>query len=161
MASRKRSVVGVGMATALVLGAIAGGGAWASAVEPAEMPSIVEDYSYPGAQAILAERGIKLYSGSGDIMLADCPAAVTDELIWVNTLGGYICFKATSDVGYLTMEIDEAFAIRGDNNNGSATITVDGETENVQLEKGGWRGVGVGEDDTKGLAVLLEIRLTA
>ncbi|MFG1955026.1 hypothetical protein, partial [Micromonospora sp. NPDC048830] len=52
-------------------------------------------------------------------------------------------------------------SIRGDMNNGSAKITVDGESETVQLVKGAWRGVGVGEDETKGLATLLEIRLTA
>ncbi|MEU6073574.1 hypothetical protein [Micromonospora sp. NPDC047074] len=153
--------VGAGLAGILAIGLVGGAGSWAAAAEPTEMPSIEEDFSYPGADAILAEKGIKLVKGSGTITLVDCPGALTAELIWVNTLNGYICFKAKSNVGYLTMEIGEVFSIRGDNNNGSATVTVDEETETVQLVKGAWRGVGVGEDETKGLATLLEIRLTA
>ncbi|MEO3777429.1 hypothetical protein ABGB16_11365 [Micromonospora sp. B11E3] len=157
--SKKILAAGVGVTSILAIGVV--GSAGALAAEVTEPPSIEEDYSYPGAAAILAEKGIKLIKGSGTIMLADCPTAVTNELIWVNTLSGYICFKATSNVGWLTMEIEEVYSIRGDMNNGSAKITVDGESETVQLVKGAWRGVGVGEDETKGLATLLEIRLTA
>lgn len=159
----KKKFSRIGLAAALFVAVVAAGGAWASAAEPAEpaeMPSIVEDYSYPGAEAIFEERGIKLYSGSGTIVLADCPGGVTNELIWVRTISGYVCFEAKSNIGHLKLEIVDAFSIRGDNNDGVATITVDGDTERIQLEKGTWRPIGAGADDTKGLAVVLEIRLT-
>ncbi|MEU7803217.1 hypothetical protein AB0B10_28575 [Micromonospora arborensis] len=159
--SKKAVALGAGLVSVVTLGIAGGAGAWAAGADPAEPPSIVEDYSYPGADTIMAEKGIKLIKGSGTITLTDCPATLTNQIIWVNTLSGYVCFKASSNSGYLTMEIDEVFSIRGDTNNGSAKVTVDDETETVQLEKGAWRGVGVGEDETRGLAVLLEIRLTA
>jgi hypothetical protein len=155
---KKIIAIGASVIAMLAVGAI--GTSAAAGPQDEQQPSAVEDFNYPGADRILAERGIKLIKGSGSITLVDCPVEVTTDLIWVDGLDGFICFKATSNSGYLTMEIDEVFSLRGDTHNATATVTVDDETETVALNKGAWRGVGVGEDDTKGLATLLEIRVT-
>ncbi|BFU45539.1 hypothetical protein [Krasilnikovia sp. MM14-A1004] len=132
----------------------------ASAESASDPKSLVEDYSYPNADKILAERGIKLIRGSGTIMLADCPATPTNnDLIWVATLKGNVCFKATSSTGFLSLAMDEVYSLRGDDHKASATVTVDGETEQHNLKTGVWKGVGVGEDENKPLATLLEIRV--
>lgn len=63
------------------MGVLAGSGSVLSS--PADTsdspPSIVEDYTYPGAVGILAQDNVKLFSGDGGILFADCasPQRVT------------------------------------------------------------------------------------
>lgn len=158
-----RKLLAVALATAAAIPVVGWSVSAAAADETtdAAATSLVEDYSYPGADKILAERGIKLLRGSGSIMLADCPVAATTELIWVATINGNVCFKASADTGYLTMEIGEVYSLRGDKHDTSATVTVDDETEHHDLVEGQWHGVGIGEDETKPLATLLELRVGA
>ena len=62
------AVLGMAGATTL-LPSTAAVSAFAQNDEP---PPVVEDYTYPGAAAILAQRGIKLIKGNGGIRYADC-----------------------------------------------------------------------------------------
>jgi len=137
------------------------------ALDPAQ--AIVEDYSYPGADTVLTQRGIKLIKGDGHIVLADCganPDVPPADLILVQSLkpdfpaGPNFCFKATGAAGYLTMEIPDVYFVRGDN---GRTIAAKVEThdnptvvETEKVEPGEWQAVGVGQ--SRGSATILELR---
>lgn len=97
----------------------------ASAAE--EQPSAVEDYTYPGADAILASDHVQLISGDGHILYKACPPTEAPGLIIVRTtdrigsLGnGRLCFEATAATGHLTLKVPNVYAVRGD---GTSTNT--------------------------------------
>jgi len=135
-----------------------------------QQPSIVEDYSYPGADQVLATRGVKLIKGDGHIMLADCgadPNHAAADLIIAQSLahgpdGNYInaCFRTTGASGYLSMELSQVYVIRGNNRSTvKATVSLASNpstTETDQVDPGEWQGVGVGAN--KPDATLLELR---
>ncbi|MFI5496095.1 hypothetical protein [Actinoplanes sp. NPDC051859] len=163
-------VLAVAAAGAVVLsGSVA---ALAGAAGPAAeggTASLVEDFSYPGAAEVEAERKIKLIKGDGHIMLADCgadPNLPPVDLILVQTskpgspAETNHCFKATGTSGFLSMEVGDVYFIRGE---GARTIgakvkvqdaTPVEETEKV--EPGEWQPVGIGQ--SRGAATLLELR---
>ncbi|GAA4554403.1 hypothetical protein [Amycolatopsis samaneae] len=65
-------------------------------------PPIVEDHIHPAADRILAEQGVKLTNGDGNIFLVPCPAALSeaqmlaDDLIRVRrNLQPMLCFRET------------------------------------------------------------------
>lgn len=102
-----------------------------SAAEQADTPpSIVEDYAYPGAEAILAEHGLKLFKGDGHIVFdsarpysgSQCPVGLiqVEKHLDVEPYGMYFCFRTIGSKGLLTLEIPGTFGVRG----GSETILV-------------------------------------
>ncbi len=127
-----------------------------------EQSSLVEDFTYPGADEILARRGIRLIKGDGNITLVPCGGA---GLIEVRRSGatddqdpdrGHYCFQVRGPAGYLEVEIPNTFQIKGDNHTVTATVTVDGQTSDVPIDKNSWTGVGhgVGPDP----AILLALK---
>ena len=77
-------------------------------------PSVVEDFAYPGADALQANYGITLVSGDGHILFADCTTPPTGNigLIQVHCTdpvganqAGTVCFKVTSASGQLSLKI--------------------------------------------------------
>ena len=100
--------------------------------EPQAPGSIVENFSYPGADAILAERGITLIKGDGRILYtppAECGNSA--DFVRVEQRGStqLVCFRVLGGTGYLSMEIENAYFVLGDNKNTlSATVLLDGET---------------------------------
>jgi hypothetical protein len=111
-------------AAAVSIIAVPSGGT-ASAAD--EQPSAVEDYSYPGADAILASDHVQLISGDGHILYKPCPPAEAPGLIIVRSsdsigsLGnGRICFEVTAAVGHLTLKIPNVYAVRGDGTDATA-----------------------------------------
>lgn len=133
------------------------------------IPSAVEDYSYPGAAQVLAERGIKLHRGDGHIMLTDCgadPNRPPLDLILVQSYNLNVpgnpnyCFKATGSSGYLELEISQAYFVRGENNRTiSAKVETKDEPTVVDVERvdpGEWQPVG--ESQLRGEATILELR---
>ncbi|MER7623848.1 FG-GAP-like repeat-containing protein [Streptomyces sp. NPDC126503] len=131
----------------------------------AEMPFAVEDGSYPNATQILAEKGIKLIRGDGNITLADCDPnvkqirvmAVKDES--VNRQGTY-CFVSRATTGLLTLELDRVFAIDAADQPLSAALTAeDGTTKTVTIAKDGYASVGEGQVGGS-RSKLVEIRTT-
>jgi hypothetical protein len=80
--------------------------------------SIVTDYAYPGAAAILESQHVRLTAGDGHIVLANCatpPAnnigvmkVWTTEQIGPNDMG-LVCFKVTGPVGWLTLAVTKVF----------------------------------------------------
>lgn len=139
-----------------------------SAAEDAP-PSIVEDYSYPGAAQVLAQKGIKLIKGDGHITMVDCgsnPKNPPVDLILVQsndlTLPGGVnfCFKATGSAGWLSMEIPKVYFVRGNSTNTiAAKVEVKDDPTVVEVEKvepGEWQPVGPGQ--ARGEATVLELR---
>lgn len=130
-------------------------------------PHLVEDYTYPGAEQILAERGIELLKGNGKIMLADCGGT---GLIQVRSAeAGLICFDITlpAETGaqraalrpraWLTMRIPSVYVIRGDEHDTEAVLTANDVTSTYELTPNAWTPVGEGVDPENGPAVLLRL----
>ncbi|SCL67643.1 hypothetical protein [Micromonospora chersina] len=123
--------------------------------------SIVEDFKYPGAAAILAEQNVELISGDGHIMLADCDTPVTGDVglikVWTTepigqTSAGLICFKALASTGRLDLKVPGVYEIRGDGqtstsgHNGTATVTTDAGVKTTKdLDPNGSTQFGIGE----------------
>jgi hypothetical protein len=127
-------------------------------------PAAVEDYSYPGADRILTEKGIKLKKGDGRILLADCDRAaqqirvLTVEDTSANRAGTY-CFRAIGKSGRLTLELPRVFAVEAADHPVRADLTANGQTTSVNVPQGGWESVGEGIPGGA-RSVLVELRVT-
>ncbi|WP_232107703.1 MULTISPECIES: hypothetical protein [Streptomyces] len=142
----------------------------ASADDPPQSPAdsappfAVEDYGYPGADRILAEKGILLKKGDGGILLAECdPAAQQIRVLTrkddsVGRAGTY-CFKAMGKTGRLTLELPEVFMVEaGADHPIRADLTSNGRTTSISIPKGGFESVGEGSGGAP--SVLVELRVT-
>ncbi|MER5466673.1 hypothetical protein ABT010_39875 [Streptomyces sp. NPDC002668] len=136
----------------------------AKAAAPETPPAAVEDFSYPDAANILANKGIQLKKGDGRVLLAECDEAA--DQIRVMTVEdqsagrkGTYCFRATGKTGYLTLELPRVFILETGQHPFTAELTANGETTTVDVPKDGIESVGEG---TVGGArsVLVEIRVT-
>lgn len=123
----------------------------ADSVTPAP---IVEEFDYPGAEQIFAERGIRLIKGDGHIMLTSCDTD-TDVIKVESVTVGTSCYEVTGERGWLTMEIPRVYLLQGDGHNVAARITVAGQTEAVDLAPG--EHTPVGESSGSDPATLIEL----
>ncbi|WP_327282035.1 MULTISPECIES: trypsin-like serine protease [unclassified Streptomyces] len=134
-----------------------------AATEPAA-PFASEDGAYPGAAQILAQKGIKLVRGDGNITLADCKAdakqirVMTVEDPAANRAGTY-CFASSAATGLLTLELPRVFAIDAADQPLTASLTADGATKTVTIAKDGYASVGEGQIGGA-RSTLVEIRVT-
>lgn len=117
----------------------------------------VEDFAYPQADKILAERNIVLKRGDGHITLADCAGESGLLEVWARDKDR-ICFKAVGDSGRLTMEIPAVYAIRGNNYATEVDMTVGTEKKSFDVEKNTWTPVGESADEQGRRHLLVEIR---
>ncbi|MFD0277811.1 trypsin-like serine protease [Kitasatospora sp. NPDC127111] len=120
-------------------------GSMAASAAEATAPLAVEDFSYPGAAKILAERNITLKSGDGHILLADCasgPGLV--ELFTRAANPSEVCFKITGPTGYLALEIPKVYNIKGDDHTVKATVSTDGNAATFDVAKNVWTPIGEG-----------------
>lgn len=119
------------LAAISAIGAVSVGvGTVARADAEAEAPSsLVEDFAYPNADGILAEHGIKLNKGDGNILFVDCD--VPGDVIQVESYdhAGYICFQVRGATGYLSLEITRTVFVRSENKPLEATVILAGEDE--------------------------------
>ncbi|MBB5890740.1 hypothetical protein [Kutzneria kofuensis] len=128
-------------------------------------PSLVEDFSYPGADKILADRGIKLISGDGHLLLVDCVNVATLIEVHASSLTdhsndpGHYCFKVNGASGDLKLELTDAYQVKGDSHNVQAKVSVDGQSSTVNVDKNRWTGIGVGADSHA--ATLLELKASS
>ncbi|MBP0450581.1 trypsin-like serine protease [Kitasatospora sp. RG8] len=122
-------------------------------------PQIVEDFAYPGAAQVLADKGITLTSGDGHIILTDdCNTAqikVWSRLPTANV--GQFCFNSTAPHGFLAMSIAEVVGLQTLAQPLTATVSADGRTDTVSLDKGDIKGVGEGAKGSR--SVLLQLRV--
>ncbi|MGW8327835.1 hypothetical protein ACWGLE_08060 [Streptomyces sp. NPDC055897] len=105
----------------------------------AEMPSAVEDFSYPGAAKILAEQGITLKRGDGRIMLSDCAAPWDIKVKGrTDTSSVVFCFTVSGSAGYLALEMPKAFGMWTKDHPVQATLTAldDGEKQVINAPAG-------------------------
>ncbi|MFJ6783177.1 hypothetical protein [Streptomyces yangpuensis] len=117
----------------------------------------VEDFSYPNADKILAEQKIKLKSGNGHILLAECTGA--PELLEVFPLKNEkVCFRVTGDKGYLSLEIPSVFGVKGNNYAAEVEMSTGTEQKTFTVDKNAWTAVGQTADDQGRDFMLLEIR---
>lgn len=120
--------------------------------------SAVEDFGYPHADRILAEKNILLKRGDGHITLADC-ASGTDLLqIMARDMVDKICFKVVGNSGWLTLGIPAVYAIRGNGYTTSVDMTVGTEQKSFNIAKNAWTSVGEATDPEGRDHTLVEIR---
>ncbi|MFE9018057.1 hypothetical protein ACFYNL_05680 [Streptomyces sp. NPDC007808] len=143
-------------------GGISGGhGAKAEAVTPVagEAPGYaVEDFNYPQADKILAEKNIVLKRGDGHITLADCASGTGLLEVMARDKDEKICFKVVGDSGWLTMEIPAVFAVRGNDYATQVDMTVGTEEKSFDIAKNTWTSVGESADEQGRDHMLVEIR---
>ncbi|MGW6971208.1 hypothetical protein [Streptomyces sp. NPDC054952] len=159
-------IVGAAMgAGALAWAAVAGGATGGSGAEGISTKSIadegpgyaVEDFAYPNADKILAEKKIKLKSGNGNILLAECTGA--PELMEVfSHVNEKVCFRVTGDKGYLSLEIPAVFGIKGNNFAAQVEMSAGSEEKTFNVDKNTWTAVGETADEQGRDFMLLEIR---
>ncbi|MET8752659.1 hypothetical protein ABZW32_21540 [Streptomyces sp. NPDC004667] len=158
--------VGAAMgAGALAWFAIAGGVTGGAGADGASMKAIadegpgyaIEDFGYPNADKILAERGITLKRGDGHIVLADCGGATDLLEVW-SRANEKICFKVTGNTGYLTLEIPAVFAVKGNSYSAKVDMTTGSEGKTFDVNKNAWTPVGESADEQGRDFMLMEIR---
>ncbi|GAA4731008.1 S1 family peptidase [Phytohabitans rumicis] len=149
-----------------------------AAVAAADSPgATVEDYLYPNAAQILEDLNVRLISGDGHIVLADCdtPAQgdigllevyTTDQTIGADGLG-LVCFKVRAPSGILNLEVPGVFEIRGDGQRTGTghevtaeLISDDGEEITVDVDPDGSTQVGLGTDPDASPTMLLRLTVT-
>ncbi|CAL9408813.1 MULTISPECIES: hypothetical protein [Streptomyces] len=153
--------VAAGVASILVFGSGGSPDAAAQATVPAadEAPGYaVEDFNYPQADKILAEKGIRLKRGDGHIVLAECKSGTNQLEVWSYESVEAICFNVSGNSGWLTMEIPSVFGIRGNDFNTEVDMTTEGEEKTFDVEKNLWTAVGQTADEEGRDFALLEIR---
>jgi len=127
-------------------------------------PAVIEDFDYPGAGRILAEKGIKLKRGDGHILLAECDQAAQQIRVLTvadDSVGreGTYCFKALGKTGRLTLELPRIFMVQAADHPISADLTANGRTTTVDVAKD--ETVSVGEAASGGVrSVLVELQVT-
>ncbi|MFJ3930709.1 MULTISPECIES: hypothetical protein [unclassified Streptomyces] len=120
----------------------------------------VEDFNYPEADRILAERGIVLKRGDGHITLADC-ASDTDLLrVLARRQENPVCFRTVGSSGWLTLEIPAVYIIKGNDYTTQVDMTVGNEEKSFDIEKNSWTAVGESADEGGRDHLLVEIRTT-
>ncbi|MDX2683384.1 hypothetical protein [Streptomyces soliscabiei] len=119
---------------------------------------LAEDFNYPGADAIKAQKGITLKRGDGHITLADC-ASGTGLMEVYSRRTEKVCFRATGPSGYLSLEIPSVYGVKGEADHEAAVqLTTDGASQSIDVGKGEWKAAGEAADPDGRAFVLVEIR---
>ncbi|KPC64501.1 hypothetical protein [Streptomyces chattanoogensis] len=129
-------------------------------------PSAVEDFGYPGADKLLAEKKIKLIRGDGHIMLTECTDPAVQIKVSIRREEGEEdlpkkwCFTATGKSGYLALEIPKAFYLETVDHPIRAQLTSAGKTQTVNVStEEGFKPIGEGVIGAP-RATLVELRIT-
>ncbi|MEU4148420.1 hypothetical protein AB0896_33190 [Streptomyces parvulus] len=150
---------------AAVVAATYGGGTGQSpttAVADSQPGYAVEDYNYPQADKIEAERGIVLKRGDGHIVLAEC-GSETGLLEIYTRANSMVCFRTTGTSGYLSLEIESVYGAKGASDM-DADLTLKAPDEDVQevsVPKDAFTPVGESIDPEGRSHVLVEIVTSA
>ncbi|WP_345570272.1 FG-GAP-like repeat-containing protein [Nonomuraea rosea] len=167
----------LGVAAAMAASLSVAAGPAPAGASPVSLPSLVDNgvHPYPGAAEILAAQNVRLISGDGHILLADCatPAQgdigllkvwTTDEAIGADGIGR-VCFQVTASGGVLNLEVPGVFEIRGDGQSEGTGHQVtaqlrsdDGEQLTVNVDPDGSTQVGLGADPDASPTMLLQLR---
>ncbi|GEC06026.1 hypothetical protein SSP24_36810 [Streptomyces spinoverrucosus] len=117
----------------------------------------VEDFNYPQADKILAEKNIVLKRGDGHITLADCVSGTGQLEVWARSKDK-ICFQVTGNSGWLTLEIPSVYGIKGNDYATQVDMTTGTEEKSFDINKNTWTPVGESADEQGREFMLVEIR---
>ncbi|WP_329457311.1 hypothetical protein [Streptomyces sp. NBC_01497] len=117
----------------------------------------VEDFAYPGADKILAEKNIVLKRGDGHITLADCEDG-TGQLQFWSRKNEEVCFEVKGDSGWLTLEIPSVYGVNGNDYATQVDMTTGDETKTFDVPKNQFAPIGQSADPDGRDFVLVEIR---
>jgi hypothetical protein len=117
----------------------------------------VEDFNYPGADKILSDTGIVLKRGDGHITLTDC-ANGTGLLHFYSRVNDEVCFQATGNSGWLTLEIPSVYGVRGNDYTTDVDMTTGDDEQSYEVPENSWTPVGESADDQGRQFTLVEIR---
>ncbi|MEV4949065.1 hypothetical protein [Streptomyces sp. NPDC053755] len=120
----------------------------------------VEDFGYPNADKILAEKNIVLKRGDGHILLAECGSAADLLEVWTRQDEERFCFKVTGTRGYLALELPSVYSIKGNTYSTEVDMTVGDEEKSFDIRKNTWTPVGESVDPQARDFMLMEIRTT-
>jgi hypothetical protein len=163
--SVRAAVTAAAAATAVGVGAffavsVSAGAAVATEVADDLPPFAVEDFNYPRAAAIEAERGFLLKRGDGHIVLAECTEANVLEVFARNQPSSRVCFRTTGNEGYLTLELPAVLGITT-NDVASTDVTLTSESgeraEFTDLPRNHAEPLG---ESIAGPGILVEIRFS-
>ncbi|MFJ8748837.1 hypothetical protein ACIREO_05800 [Streptomyces sp. NPDC102441] len=150
------AVTGIFLAAAPLAGAEPG----APVAAADELPPVaVEDFAYPGADDIFAERGIRLKSGDGHILLADCAPGTGQVEVWARGMGTF-CFETTGNSGFLSLELPRVYAVVGNDYSLQVDMEAEGEASSFDVARNSWTPVGETADPEARDHTLLEIHST-
>ncbi|MFE3329794.1 hypothetical protein [Streptomyces sp. NPDC059176] len=124
-----------------------------------QMPSAVEDFSYPGADQILADQKILLKRGDGHITLVACDSGAPDITVKSRTGQRKFCFDVNAEQGYLALELPDAYGIWTEGYPVKATITADGKETVINAPSNDYTPFGETGNSGK-RSVLVELRVT-
>ncbi|MFD1660524.1 hypothetical protein ACFSL4_20505 [Streptomyces caeni] len=117
----------------------------------------VEDFNYPQADRILAEKNILLKRGDGHITLADCVSGA-GQLEVLARDKSKICFQVTGNSGWLTLELPSVYAVKGNDYTTQVDMTAGTEEKSFDIAKNTWTAVGESADEQGREFMLVEIR---
>lgn len=123
-----------------------------------EMPSAVEDFSYPGAAKIEAGSGAILKRGDGHLVYMVCDGS---EDIKVESAYGqqFFCFRLTAKPAFLTLEIPRAYGIWTTDDPVKTTLRkTDGTSNVINAPAGNFTGYGEAGADRQ-RTTLIELRV--
>ncbi|MFD0276831.1 hypothetical protein ACFVHB_23400 [Kitasatospora sp. NPDC127111] len=128
-----------------------------AAGDNATAPPAVEDFGYPGAEAITR---VKLLHGDGGILLVDC-AKPSQIQLWTRAPGNpgnKVCFAAPAATGWLTLQLPDLFAVQTAGRSVRAELTTAGATKSLDIPTNGFMGIGEGLGQAP--ATVVELRIT-
>lgn len=164
------------MAVAAVVAGVAvawtSGGAVAADSAGEVQSSLVEDFAYPGADVLLAEHGLKVFTGDGHILFdstrdpMDGPCETGQIGVDVQNAeheeGLHYCFTTSGARGFVTLEVPNTFLVRAGNATVEATAELSsGEEQTFTAKPNRSVGIEPGEADDWPQAILLELRFGA
>jgi hypothetical protein len=122
-------------------------------------PVAVEDFAYPNADQIYADTGIRLISGDGNILLADCgPTGLVE--VWARGRAEKFCLSVKGNSGRLALEVPQVYGIKGNDYNIVADMTVDGTETSYDIDPNSWTAVGESADPEGRDHTLVELHAT-
>ncbi|MGW5002532.1 hypothetical protein ACWEP8_33290 [Streptomyces hydrogenans] len=127
------------------------------AVDDVPPPLSVETLNYPNAAEILQDQGILLKRGDGNIVLEQCNSA--NDIVVKNRISATVefCFDVRAAPGFLTLELDDAFAIRTRPYAVTATVTANGQKSVINVEADDYKGFGEGVEGERSMVVELRV----
>ncbi|NUP31947.1 MAG: hypothetical protein HOU01_09540 [Streptomycetaceae bacterium] len=118
----------------------------------------VENFDYPGADRILAEKNIVLKRGDGHITYVDCASGTGFIEVLARQQSSKVCFKVAGNSGWLSLEIPSVFSVKGNDYATRVDMTVGTEAKSFDITKNAWTPVGESADPQGREHMLVEIR---